>query len=108
VTDEGYVVAVKPSARRASAEAGEWVNSDGSTRTFPGRKAADSWARTCSTRDALVYVRDANPGDESADGYLMALRRRGDGAGDPAEQAGLARFRREREDQSGLEQFDLL
>ena len=52
VTDEGYVVAVKASARRASAAAGEWVNSTGSTREFPGRKAADSWARSCSTDDA--------------------------------------------------------
>jgi hypothetical protein len=111
VTEEGYVVAVKPSARRASAEAGEWVNSEGATRSFPGRKAADSWARTCSTADALVYVRDANPRDAEADGYLMALRRpavAGDGDDPDAEQAGFARYRREREDQSGLEQFDLL
>lgn len=110
MTDEGYVVAVKPSARRASAAAGEWVNIEGSTREFPGRKAADSWARTCSTDDALVYVRDANPRDAAADGYLMALRRRPDRNGEvpDAEQAGFARYRRQREDQSGLEQFDLL
>jgi nitrogen fixation protein FixH len=111
VTDEGYVVAVKPSARRASAAAGEWVNSAGSTREFPGRKAADSWARSCSTDDALVYVRDANPRDGDADGYLMALRRPDGRAGDAdvtVEQAGFARYRRDREDQAGLEQFDLL
>jgi hypothetical protein len=112
VTDEGYVVAVKPSARRASAEAGAWVNREGSTREFPGRKAADSWARTCSSTEALVYVRDANPRDDEADGYLMALRRRprenGDDPGNPPEKTGFARYRRQREDQSGLEQFDLL
>lgn len=109
---EGYVVAVKPSARRASAAAGEWVNSEGATREFPGRKAADSWARACSGGDALVYVRDANPGDGDADGYLMALRRPADRDGrrdgDAVEQAGFARYRRERDDQAGLEQFDLL
>lgn len=108
MTDEGYVVAVKRSARRASAEAGEWVNGEGSTRTFPGRKAADSWARSCSTDDVLVYVRDANPRDDEADGYLMALRRRQDGDGDRAEQAAFARYRCERKDQSGLEQYDVL
>lgn len=106
MSDEGYVVAVKPSARRASAAAGEWVNAEGTTRTFPGRTAADSWARDCSTGDALVYVRDANPGDAEADGYLMALRHREDGSGDGPEQAGFARYRRSREDQSGLERFD--
>jgi hypothetical protein len=112
VTEEGYVLAVKPSARRASAEAGEWVNSEGSTRTFPGRKAADSWARSCSTDDALVYVRDANPRDDEADGYLMAFRpparNGGDVGPEDVEQAGFARYRRDQEDQAGLEQFDLL
>lgn len=115
VTDEGYVVAVKPSARKASAAAGEWVNSEGATRAFAGRKAADSWARSCTTDDALVYVRDANPGDEAADGYLMALRRRSDRDGELPEhrdeaapdQAEFARYRRDREDQAGLERFEL-
>lgn len=113
---EGYVVAVKPSARKASAAAGAWVNSEGSTRKFAGRKAADAWARACSSDGALVYVRDANPGDEEADGYLMALRRRPNRDGtrpehrDEAtpEQSRFARYRREGEDQSGLEQFDLM
>lgn len=108
MTEEGYVVAVKPSARRASAEAGAWVNREGTTRVFAGRKAADSWARTCSSGDALVYVRDANPCDEAADGYLMALRQPRDGGHTPAEQVEMARYRRDREDQAGLEQFDRL
>lgn len=108
MADEGYVVAVKPSARKVSADAGEWVNSVGSTREFPGRKAADSWARSCSAGDALVYVRDANPRDEDVDGYLMALRVEAGPTTESPEQAGFARYRREREDQSGLEQFDLL
>lgn len=108
MTDEGYEVAVKPSARRASAEAGAWVNREGTTREFVGRKAADSWARTCSTGDALVYVRDANPRDEEADGYLMALRQPRDGGHAPVEQVEMARYRRDRADQAGLEQFDVL
>ena len=74
MTGDDYVVAVKRSARRASATAGEWVRDHGVTREFPGPPAARSWARECSSGNTLVYVRDANPGDEEADGYLMALR----------------------------------
>lgn len=114
MTDEGYVVAVKPSARRASPEAGEWVNSEGSTRAFPGRKAADAWARSCSTDDAIVYVRDANPGDDEVHGYLMALRLRpggGDGRpeggdGEPGDQSALLRFREDEEWQASVQFFD--
>lgn len=113
MSGDGYVVAVKPSARRASAAAGEWVRDHGPTRAFPGRKAARSWARECSGDGALVYVRDANPGDGEADGYLMALARRDvDGATateDPGEQAPIPAFDPENPrsdgDQAGLERY---
>lgn len=80
-----YVLALKPSARRANAAVGHEVNRAGTTRTLASRTAADAWARYLSaTGGALVWVRDANPGDADADGYLV--RRRGAwrerGAGD--------------------------
>lgn len=106
-----YVVAVKPSARRASAEAGEWVRDEGAIREFPGRPAADSWARECSSADAIVYVRDANPGDETADGYLMAVRFRREAANggnraEPGDQSALLAFREDEEYQASVAFFD--
>jgi len=72
----GYVVAVKPSARRANAGVGRFVARAGSSRRLASRAAADAWAASLSERGgAHVWVRDANPGDDAADGYLV--RRRG-------------------------------
>lgn len=107
----GYVVAVKPSARRASAAAGAWVRDEGPSREFPGRKAADSWARECSSEDAVVYVRDANPGDDDVDGYLMALRlfpEEGNAHADeePGDQSALLQFRETEEFQASVQFFD--
>lgn len=102
-----YVVAVKPSARRASAAAGEWVNRHGATREFPGRAAADSWARECSSNGTVVYVRDANPGDDEADAYLMAVHLLPQGNGEePGDQSALLRFRGDPEYQASVQFFD--
>ena len=104
-----YVVAVKPSARRASGAAGEWVRDEGSTREFPGRPAADSWARECSSNGTVVYVRDANPGDEEADGYLMAVRLFPyEEPIEPGDQSALLQFRDDPEWQASVQFFDEL
>lgn len=70
-----YVVEVKPSARRASARAGRWVNEHGPERAFESKELARRWARECSVPGRRVWVQDA-PGDD-ADGYLVAGPRRG-------------------------------
>jgi hypothetical protein len=72
VSEDGYVVAVKPSARKRSAAAGEWVNLEGSTRRFDSKALAREWARSCSGPDRTIWVQDAVPWDESSvDGYLV-------------------------------------
>jgi len=76
VTDDGYLVAVKPSARRVSARAGRWVNRDGTTRLFDSKPLAREWARACSTAAATVWVQDA-PQTDAVDGYLVGRRWRG-------------------------------
>jgi len=84
----GYVVAVKSSARRLVAPAGEWVSRNGPRRTFETKLLARAWAREIATPEVLVWVQDAHPLDVgAADGYLMARRRgrqRGTGDVDPA------------------------
>jgi len=86
----GYVVAVKPSARRLNAAAGEWVNRKGPRRPFESKAAAREWARSVSD-DGRVWVRDANPNDPApVDGYLVGrartpARRRSDPPGEQAE-----------------------
>ncbi|MDS0281011.1 hypothetical protein [Haloarcula onubensis] len=83
----GYLVAVKPSARRVSARAGRWVNREGPTRAFDTKPLAREWARACTTGAATVWVQDAPAwatGD--ADGYLVGRRFRDAGAdGSPAQ-----------------------
>lgn len=71
-----YVVDVKPSARRANGLVGTLVLEEGSRHSFPSRPAADAWARQL-TRDGdrYVWVRTANPNDESdVDAYLVSRR----------------------------------
>ncbi len=86
----GYVVAVKPSARRLSAVAGQRVNSDGPHHRFESKAAAREWARSAS-EDDRVWVRDANPSDpDPVDGYLVGraldpARRRSDPPGEQSE-----------------------
>jgi len=90
---EGYVVAIKPTARKASAAAGEHVRDVGPTREFDSRAAAEAWVR--EEADGAVWVRDANPNDGSpADGYLMSWRHAPDPAppDPPGEQDGLERY----------------
>jgi hypothetical protein len=72
---EGYVVAIKRSARRTSAAAGAWVNEAGPRRAFDSKAAAREWAREASA-EGRVWVQDALPADASGvDGYLVGGRR---------------------------------
>jgi len=75
VSSDGYLVAVKPSARRVSARAGQWVNHHGPTRAFASKAMARDWARLCSEPTVTVWVQDAPDwaGDD-ADGYLVGYR----------------------------------
>ncbi|MFB6205610.1 MAG: hypothetical protein ABEJ05_03650 [Haloglomus sp.] len=69
-----YVVAVKRSARQASAAAGEWVRDRGPRRTFDSKRAAREWARGLGD-EQTVWIQNAHPADDSpADGYLVARR----------------------------------
>lgn len=71
-----YVVAIKPSARRACSAAGKWVLEHGRHRSFETRALAREWARTIAPADRTIWVQDAHPLDGSdADGYLLARRR---------------------------------
>lgn len=90
---EGYVVVIKPTARKASAAAGEHVRDVGPTREFDSRGDAESWAR--EQADGAVWVRDANPNDAApVDGYLMSWRREPDPTppDPPGEQDGLEKY----------------
>ncbi|MCU4800979.1 hypothetical protein OB920_11420 [Halobacteria archaeon HArc-gm2] len=72
VADEGYVVAVKPSARKSNAAVGRWVNRNGPTRRFPSKAHAREWARECAGPGAFVWIQDAVPWDDGeTDGYLV-------------------------------------
>ena len=74
---ERYVVAVKPSARRVSGAAGEWVAQEGQLRRFDSKAMAREWAREASPQGRTLWVQDAHPLDEGpADGYLLARRSR--------------------------------
>lgn len=69
----GYLVDVKRSARKASAEAGEWVRDNGTRQRFDSKSQARSWARDLSG-ERTVWVQDAHPRDDSVDGYVVARR----------------------------------
>lgn len=78
MSDEGYVVAVKPSARRTCAGAGAWVNRHGSRTRFDSKALAREWARELSGPRSPVWIQDAPPHDGSeVDGYLVGGDRRG-------------------------------
>jgi hypothetical protein len=84
-----YVVAIKPSARRVSRAAGEWVAREGRLRTFDSKALAREWAREASPQGRTLWVQDAHPEDYgSADGYLLARasRLRGNETELPGEQ----------------------
>ncbi|MES3517529.1 MAG: hypothetical protein PPP58_07695 [Natronomonas sp.] len=88
---DGYVVSVKPSARRASSVAGTWVAESGPRRRFGSKALAREWARRLSGPDRTLWVQDAHPRDsDSADGYLLA-RRRHSTPTDDTEQAALSK-----------------
>ena len=87
-----YVVAVKPSARRASAAAGEWVAANGRHRVFDSKALAREWAREVAPQGRTLWIQDAHPLDDGpADGYLLARRSRlrGNEKEVPGEQAAL-------------------
>lgn len=72
VVSEEYVVLIQPSARKRSAEAGNWVNLEGSTRTFASKELAREWARACSGPDGRLWIQDAVEWDDrDIDGYLV-------------------------------------
>lgn len=77
MSDDDYVVAVKPSARRANATVGRIVVQEGTRQTFDSRPLADGWARGLSQGGGgRVWVRDANPNDDDdVDGYLVSSNR---------------------------------
>lgn len=89
----GYVVDVKPSARRTNGAVGSVVNREGARREFDGRAAAERWARGLSVAGGRrVWVRRANPDDRTgADAYLVGRYReaQNDPAALPGEQAAL-------------------
>lgn len=73
-TDGSYLVDIKRSARRASADAGEWVRDEGRVREFDSKETAREWAAALDG-DRTVWVQDAVPHDDSGvDGYLVARR----------------------------------
>ena len=89
-----YVVAVKPSARRASGAAGEWVAEHGRHRVFDSKALAREWARAVAPQGRTLWIQDAHPLDDGpADGYLLARRSRLRGSEEevPGEQAALPR-----------------
>jgi len=91
VTDD-YLVEIKSSARRTNAAVGRTVNREGTRHEFPDREAAENWAADLSDAAPVVWIRTANPGDDSVDAYLMGRRRLSpdsdEDAGAPGRQAG--------------------
>lgn len=73
---DGYVVEIKPSARRTNGAVGNAVNRSGVRREFDGREAAEAWAADLASRgERRVWIRGANPNDErDVDAYLMGRR----------------------------------
>jgi hypothetical protein len=91
---------VKPSARRANGLVGALVLEQGTRHSFPGRPAADSWARDLTQDgDRHVWVRTANPNDGAdVDAYLVSRR--------PARGGVVEVNERTAEEQHGLAAFE--
>ena len=69
----GYLVEIKPSARRINPAAGDVVNREGPRRGFEDKDAARGWAAEISEDGGAVRIQDAAPLDRSGvDGYLVA------------------------------------
>jgi hypothetical protein len=92
VSDDGYVVEVKRSARKVSPGAGRWVREHGTRHRFASKALARQWAREVSPPGRTVWVQDAVPADtDPVDGYVVGGRRtRPRRHVDPGEQASLA------------------
>ncbi|CAI48409.3 uncharacterized protein NP_0636A [Natronomonas pharaonis DSM 2160] len=91
--EDGYVVVIKPSARRVSRAVGEWVAESGRSREFDSKALARRWAKAAAPQGKTLWVQDAHPLDPSpADGYLLARRSRlrGNEPERPGEQAPLS------------------
>lgn len=72
----GYVLAIKESARRRNVVAAEWVQTQGTQRTFHSKAAAKQWATRVSSPGGIVWVQDVAPNDPApVDGYLVGGRR---------------------------------
>lgn len=86
MSDPGYVVAIKPSARQRCAAAGEWVAERGPRRRFRSKRAAREWAMRERDPARPVWIQDAAPWDESGvDGYLVGGKRPALATPDPGE-----------------------
>ncbi|WP_255152545.1 hypothetical protein [Halorarius halobius] len=92
MSDDGYVVEVKRSARKVSPGVGRWVRENGVRRRFPSKPLARQWARELSPPGRTVWVQDAAPADtDPVDGYVVGGRRVPPRRNpDPGEQASLA------------------
>jgi hypothetical protein len=92
VSDEGYVVEVKRSARKVSPGVGRWVREHGTRHRFASKPLARQWAREVSPPGRTVWVQDAAPADaDPVDGYVVGGRRtRPRRHTDPGEQASLS------------------
>jgi hypothetical protein len=92
----GYLVEVKPSARRSNAAVGTLVCQEGVRHRFASRDEAESWADDLADGDCHVWIRAANPDDSSdVDAYLLGWLHRvkaPTGEETPGEQAWLADF----------------
>jgi hypothetical protein len=89
----GYVVDVKPSARRTNGAVGSVVNRRGARRRFEAREDAEAWAKGLAVAGRRqVWIRAANPDDRTgADAYLVGRYRepQNDPLSLPGEQAPL-------------------
>lgn len=78
VSDDGYVIEVKRSARKISSVVGRWVRDHGTRHRFASKALARQWAREVSPPGRTVWVQDAAPTDtDPVDGYVVGGRRVG-------------------------------
>lgn len=91
MSEDGYVVEVKRSARKVSPGAGRWVRENGIRRLFESKALAREWARSLSPSGRSVWIQDAAPWDGAPiDGYVVGGRRvRPRRHASPGEQASL-------------------
>lgn len=97
MTDDGYVLAIKPSARKRSRAVGAWVNREGPIRQFESKALAREWATDCAGYGTSLWVQDAPPwADDGVDGYLVGGARSGPEASDESTTQGILALAREK------------